>query len=139
MSPRARMEDATVMVAGCSERANRMPRSFSSRPWLVPEKRDGARKFQHLELCSLSRQADLLLTFTGQKGTRRAIAKALNLLCCWETIGDDVRQSESAARLDRYRRTSRALTHWPLVGEGKRRLNFLQDETVRIANRCADR
>jgi hypothetical protein len=82
------MEDATVMVAGCSERANRMPRSFSSRPWLVPEKRDGARKFQYLR--SLSRQADLLLTFTGQKAPVGPIAKALNLLGCWETIGDDI-------------------------------------------------
>ncbi len=90
MSPPAKMEDATVMVAGCSERANRMPRTFNRCLRLVPERRDGGRKFQHLKSCSLSRQADLLVTFTGSKSTGSAIAKALSLLGCWETIGHDI-------------------------------------------------
>jgi hypothetical protein len=44
----------------------------------------------NFNLRSLSRQADLLVTFTGSKSTGRAIARALSLLGCWETIGDGI-------------------------------------------------
>lgn len=67
------------------------------------------------------------------------MAKALNLLGCWETIGDGIHAIGVGSPTRSLQKDRAALTHWPLLDEGRRPRNCLQDETLRTANRYADR